>query len=309
MAISGFQQTEGISMSRWRDMKGKRVRGAWVCLMAAALLVPLTAAAGDKAAGGDFALLKKRLIADGFDAALVEGVYADPAVTFETRGVSLFFVHRESTLNYDQFLEAKNLSLARNYMQTHREALAAAQKDFGVAPEVITAIILVETRLGTVVGGRSILNTLSTMAALENPGIRADFWDKVPKNGRLSRDQFESKADQKSDWAYKELKSFLRYAEREAIPPTAVQGSYAGAFGICQFMPSNALSLAQDGNGDGRVDLFDHTDAIFSVARYLEHHGWRPDIDREKAYKVILRYNYSRYYANTILAISERLEA
>ena len=78
--------------------------------------------------------------------------------------------------------------------------------------------------------------------------------------------------------------------------------------GISQFMPSNALTLAQDGNQDGKVDLFNHADAIMSVARYLEHHGWKPGIDREKAYKVILRYNYSRYYANTVLEIAAKLK-
>ena len=72
-------------------------------------------------------------------------------------------------------------------------------------------------------------------------------------------------------------------------------------------MPSNALNLAKDGNGDGKVDLFDHSDAIFSIASYLKHHGWRPGIEHEQAYKVIMRYHYSKYYANTVLKISERL--
>ena len=83
-----------------------------------------------------------------------------------------------------------------------------------------------------------------------------------------------------------------------------VTGSYAGAMGISQFMPSNALKLARDGNGDGRTDLFDHADAISSVASYLKHYGWRPDQSEKQAYKVLLRYNYSRYYANTILKVA-----
>jgi membrane-bound lytic murein transglycosylase B len=238
---------------------------------------------------------------------VIEKIYADPAVAFETKGVSLFFVHSESTLDYDQFLAAKSVRRAKEYLASHRAAFSAAEKAYGVDSEVITAIILVETRFGKYLGGRSILNTLSTMAALDDPGVRAGFWKQVPKSGRLSRDKFEAKADKKSNWAYKELTSFLKYTAREGIAPSAVHGSYAGAFGICQFMPSNALTLAKDGNGDGKVDLFDHTDAIFSIANYLRHHGWRPGIDREKAYKVVLRYNYSKYYANTILKISERL--
>lgn len=283
---------------------GRVVFGWMVCLV---LFLPLVATVDGRATTKEFDLLQKRLVRDGFKPAAVEKVYADPEVTFETKGVSLFFVHRESTLDYDQFLSAKNLRNARKYMKSHQAALSTAGKAYGVDPAVITAIILVETKLGKYVGGRSILNTLSTMAALDDPGVRADFWTQVPKKGRMSREKFESKADKKSGWAYLELKSYLKYAARETIPPSSVRGSYAGAFGICQFMPSNALTLARDGNGDGKVDLFNHTDAIFSIANYLKHHGWRPGIDRDKAYKVILRYNYSKYYANTILKIAERL--
>lgn len=294
-------------------MKIRRNRGMmapvrWVCtVFAVFLLIPmLAAAAGEEGAGG-FDSLKQRLIKDGFQPDFVERVYAEPGVTFETRGVALFFVHRESTLNYDQFLEPRNIYQARRYIQTHREAFESARKLYGVDPQIITAILLVETRLGTYVGGRSILNTLSTMAALDDPAVRAEFWTQVPKEGRLSREQFETKADSKSDWAYRELKSFLEYTTREGISPSEINGSYAGAFGLCQFMPSNALNLAQDGNSDGKIDLFDHTDAIFSIASYLKHYGWKPGIDQEQAYKVVLRYNYSKYYANTILKISERL--
>lgn len=280
----------------------------WICIATAVLLMfPMLAAAADGEVAGGFDSLKQRLIKDGFQPDFVEQVYIEPGVAFETKGVALFFVHRESTLNYDQFLEPRNIYQARRYIQTHREAFEAARKLYGVDPQIITAILLVETRLGTYVGGRSILNTLSTMAALKDPTVRAEFWEQVPKEGRLSREQFEAKADSKSDWAYRELKSFLKYTTREGISPTEISGSYAGAFGLCQFMPSNALNLAQDGNKDGKVDLFDHTDAIFSIASYLKHYGWKPGIDQEQAYKVVLRYNYSKYYANTILKISERL--
>ena len=77
--------------------------------------------------------------------------------------------------------------------------------------------------------------------------------------------------------------------------------------GYCQFMPSNALRLGVDGNGDARVDLFDHTDAIFSVGNYLQHHGWQSGMTRKQQYRVILKYNYSRPYAQTILEIADQL--
>jgi len=77
--------------------------------------------------------------------------------------------------------------------------------------------------------------------------------------------------------------------------------------GIAQFMPSSILSFAKDGDGDGSVDLFNHADAIISIATYLGHYGWHTGIDRKDAYKVIYHYNHSKYYVNTILKISELL--
>ena len=108
---------------------------------------------------------------------------------------------------------------------------------------------------------------------------REAIWESLPDNDRrISRKQFEKKADQKSAWAYRELKGFLAYTEKEGLDPAAINGSYAGAMGIPQFMPSNIGLHAKDGNADGRVDLFVHADAIYSIAAYLEHYGWKPGI-------------------------------
>lgn len=65
--------------------------------------------------------------------------------------------------------------------------------------------------------------------------------------------------------------------------PADIKGSYAGALGIAQFMPSNALSLAKDGDMDGKIDLFDHPDAIHSIANYLKQHGWKLGLTRRRA--------------------------
>ncbi len=146
------------------------------------------------------------------------------------------------------------------------------------------------------------------MASLKDPKLREKLWVKIPSSKRFSRKKFEKKVKQKSAWAFAELKAFLKYTSREGIAPLDIYGSYAGAMGISQFMPSNILTLAKDGNNDGRIDLFNHADAIMSIASYLKHYGWRPDIVNKKAFKILLRYNYSRYYANTILKISELLK-
>jgi len=264
-------------------------------------------AQGAASAPEPFVKLQSRLVKDGFDAEGIGELYRQPGVAFETRGVALFFRHSEGRLDYGQFLQDRRIQMARQYMIDHSGALAAAEDRYGVAREIITAIMLVETQLGTLVGNQTVFNILSTMAALDDAAVRKAFWKVLPTDRRLKRKAFEKKADRKSSWAYAELKALLRYVEAEKMDPVAIQGSYAGALGYCQFMPSNALRLGVDGNGDERVDLFDHTDAIASVGNYLKHHGWKPEMTRQQKFQVILKYNYSKPYANTILDIAARL--
>jgi len=256
----------------------------------------------------DYGLLKKRLVKDGFDKKWIEGLYAQPGVAFETKGISLFFTHREAALNYGQFLSNRSIKKAKDYLSKHVQVLEKIDKKFGVDKEVIVAIMLVETRLGANTGSSSVLNILSTMAALSDLETRDLMWKKIPEMRKGNRDKYIKWSKKKSKWAYEELKAFLTYSKAGGKDPALIKGSYAGALGIPQFMPSNITKFAKDGDKDGTVDLFTHADAIASIANYLKHYGWKPGLKREKQYKVILRYNYSKYYANTILDVAEELK-
>ena len=255
-----------------------------------------------------FESLQQKLIKDGFDEARIKSLYKRPEVNFETKGVSLFLVHREARLNYDQFTTQSQIRKASAYMEKYKTDFARVEKQYGVSKEIITAVILVETQLGDMVGGPFVLNTLSSMASLADVEVRNQFWRKVSSSSQLTREKYEKWVGKKSKWAYSELKAYLKYTDREKMDPAKIPGSYAGAMGIPQFMPSNIRPLAKDGNNDGRIDLFNHADAITSVANYLKHYGWHPGIDGKNAYKVLLRYNYSKYYANTIIKISKLLK-
>ena len=255
-----------------------------------------------------FGALQDKLIADGFDAATIKTLYIDPDVNFETKGVSLFFVHSEAKLDYDQFTNKWSIKQARKYMLQHQNDLQRIESEYGVDKEVITAIILVETGLGKTLGTRSILNTLSSLAALEDNQVKADLWQSLSKSDELTKKEFENKANRKAKWAYRELKAFLAYTLEEGIDPVSVVGSYAGALGIPQFMPTNIVAYARDGDLDGHIDLFNHADAMASIASYLKRFGWKPGISRRKAKEIVHRYNHSDYYVNTIFKISARLK-
>jgi membrane-bound lytic murein transglycosylase B len=273
-----------------------------ICMLLAS---PAVSSASDNTA--DFAALQRRLVADGFSAERVSTLYGSSRTAFETVGVASFFVHSEAKLNYDQFSSANSIRAAAAYMQEHRETLEGAGQRFGVDPAVITAILLVETRLGKLVGNVSVFNVLSSMAALKDVPVRRRFWKKVRGRTALTPEKFIKKATRKADWAYRELKAFLHYTTKERLHPHVILGSYAGAMGICQFIPSNIEPLGVDGNGDGSVNLFDHADAIYSVARYLKNAGWKPGLSAKQASKAVYAYNHSKYYVKAILTIRKKL--
>jgi membrane-bound lytic murein transglycosylase B len=270
-------------------------------------LVPC-AIAQQPAAGNEFDALKQRLIKDGFAPEKIQTILTKDTVSFSPAGVSMFFVHSESSLNYDQFLSKDSIANAFQYMADHKKALDQAQEIYGVDKTVITAILLVETRLGNYLGNQTVINTLATMASLTDETLRERIWNAIPDQKKPEKDTFLKKVTLRAKWGYEELKALIRYTDREGVDPKTIRGSYAGAMGIPQFMPSNALTLAKDGNNDDSIDLFDHSDAIFSVANYLKHHGWDPGISRQRQHEVLFRYNHSNYYVDTLMKISDRLK-
>jgi membrane-bound lytic murein transglycosylase B len=255
-----------------------------------------------------FQALRQRLIVDGFSAELVSHLYSRPEVFVEADGVSRFFIHSEAKLNYDQFSSPESIEKAQRYLLDNMTILDSVEATYGVDKRVITAILLVESRLGTLSGSRSALNILSTLAALTDPAFQEAFWRIIPPERRITRERFNERVQKRAEWGYRELKALLRYAQREGIDPATIVSSYAGAVGYAQFMPTNILAYAQDGDQDGRVDLLVHADAIASIANYLKRHGWQPGIGREKQEKAIHAYNPSPYYVNAILKVAELLK-
>jgi membrane-bound lytic murein transglycosylase B len=288
--------------------------GAKFCLVISCLIILTSFAETKSPAASDeneavFESLQKELIKDGFDPQTIRNLYSRPQVSFEAEGVVIFFTYSEAGVDYDQFANVWSIRKARKFMQDYQADLTRTEEVYGVDSRIITAILLVETGLGSSVGSRATLNTLSTMASLLDPKVRNRLWEMIPDSKKIPRKQFDQKAERKAKWAYQELKAFLTYAGREGLDPVEIQGSIAGAVGYAQFMPSTILAYGRDGNNDGTIDLLNHADSMASIAYFLKRHGWRPGLSRQKAEKVIYYYNHSRYYVNTILKIANLLES
>jgi membrane-bound lytic murein transglycosylase B len=265
--------------------------------------------AAEKSLKHHFKPLQKKLIQDGLDSKKIKSLYNRPQVKFEAERVIVLFTYSESKVNYDQFSNDWSIRTAKKYMEKHREDLARIEKAYGVDKNVITAILLVESSLGKTLGTRSALNILSTIASLMYSEARSELYTMIPKAKKTSRKRYEKSAKRKSKWAYKELKALLEYADQEGFDPAEIPGSFAGAMGLAQFMPTSILAYGKDGNNDGSIDLLIHADAMASIANYLKRHGWRPGISRKKAEKVIYHYNHSEYYVKAVLKVAKRLES
>jgi len=149
----------------------------------------------------------------------------------------------------DIFITDARISSGVEFWGRYADEIRAAADQYGVEPEIIVAIIGIETWFGTRMGRYPVLESLSTLAFAYPP--RARFFSN-------------------------ELESFLLLAREEQIDPTAVLGSYAGAMGAGQFIPTSYRAYAVDGNADGRRDLWeDWADVLASVANYFKAHGWR----------------------------------
>jgi membrane-bound lytic murein transglycosylase B len=147
------------------------------------------------------------------------------------------------------FTNHKHISDGLKFWKNHINALQRAEKEFGVPQEMIVAVIGVETNYGRRTGKFNTLEALSTLA-FDYPG-RADF--------------FRS-----------ELEQYLLLAREQKLQPFKMHGSYAGALGIPQFMPSSYRKHAIDFNNDGTINLFnDPEDSIGSVANYFKQFGWQ----------------------------------
>ncbi len=200
-----------------------------------------------------------------------------------------------------------NARRCRSFINMYAPAFHAAEESYGVPTEVAAALLFVETRLGDYLGEQNAFVTLASMAASRSPESIPDWMEKLPEQAPERLEWVSQRMVDKADWAYAELRNLLEYCLKNGIDPFEIPSSRYGAIGLCQFMPSNVILFGQDGNEDGIVDLFDPADAVASLSNYLVQHGWKKDMTIAQKIKVLRRYNNLAIYANTILALAEKV--
>lgn len=234
----------------------KFVNTYWLraCLVGSVMIgssVVMPIQAGGIAAESEVQAFIDKLVTDeGFDKKALGALFKQ--VEKQDRILELMDRPAERSLEWWEYrnLFINDLSVNRGveFWKQHQKSLENAHKKYGVPPSVIVGILGVETRYGRLRGGFRVIDALSTLS-FHYPR-RAPFFQA-------------------------QLKAFLILSREQKFDPLVLTGSYAGAMGIPQFMPTSYREYAVDFDGSGQADIWDsHTDAIGSIASYLSRHGW-----------------------------------
>lgn len=229
-------------------------------------------------APGDSALADS-LVARGVDPAFIRQVFSDRRLSYDSVVGRILTATGRRKIDYSFLFTDESLGDGEAFLAAHRTMLDSLRARYGVPPRVIAAMLRLETNFGRYLGRHAVVNALYTMYRVS------------PRRHAM---------------ALRELACFLRTVREKGADPFATMGSWAGAYGIAQFMPCSYLAYAVDGNGDGIVDLFTLDDALPSIAHYLREHGWS---ESEVAQLKALRAYNRGSYAGAVMAYASRLAA
>jgi len=248
-----------------------------------------------------------RLHQSGIDEKTLRDIYQDPRMP-KFSWVTFRLQPREPQDIYQGFFRADRIKLAHEFISSNRALLSTVEDQFGVSACVISSILLVETQFGRITGRELVVNRLSRLAGVRDPeNLKENFRILSKEDSTVTFEQVQDRAQYLEDTFLPEVVALITKSNKLRQEIFDFRGSRAGAMGIPQFLPGSYLRFGVDGSGNGSVSLFDMQDAVFSVANYLRHFGWRPGIDNETKREAIWNYNRSDAYIDTVLKVSEML--
>lgn len=257
--------------------------------------------------------LIEKLVHDGVPRDRVLQVFRDDRVDpFD--GLHFSLEPRESPSLYRNLRTRTTAARAGRCLAEYRESFDAAEHTYGVPSSVVASIIQVESGCGANTGRSRILPALARLAMAAEPGNLADNVERLTLiHATRPASAVESfagwRAQHLEDMFYPEVKATFDIAEKMHVDPLDIRGSGSGAFGIPQFLPRSYLWFGVDGDGDGRVSLYEPADAIPSCAHYLKHYGWKNGLSRVGQRNVIWGYNHSDAYIDTVLWVADEVRS
>ncbi len=242
-------------------------------------------------------------------------IFLDKRIRFDSRLILLNLDQPSQKRYMAHSLGRRALYKGIRFIHLYRKALEKAEKLHSVDKEVIVAILYIETNFNLRRARNTVFNAYATLAFADHPHfIKINLKRLKYKYRKLSKSEldtkiqkFKERSAKKGKWAVEQLKALFSVSKGMKRPILSFRGSFAGAMGYPQFIPTSYLNYAVDGNGDRKVDLYNIYDAISSVGNYLKTVGFKKN-NPESQYEAIYHYNRSDDYVQFVLEYSKRLK-
>jgi membrane-bound lytic murein transglycosylase B len=197
----------------------------------------------------------------------------------------------------------------RSFLKKNEKFFIQAEKEYGVSRHVIASLLWIETRHGQNQGTFHVASSFLHLLQADRKDVIAYLQNKAPEfNEKVTakqRKEIQKRTSKKADWALQELKAIEALYKKDMKLALNLRGSFSGAFGLPQFLPSSYGHWARASQKNAVADLYKPSDAICSVGHYLQKHGWKWKKNNTHV-KALMKYNNSRDYAEAILKLAEK---
>lgn len=265
----------------------------------------------------DFAWSEAQLLKKGFSPAFVKVLKISYEKKSFAKVLSLNLLGFMSPPSHTKLISDQATNQSRLFIDQHRAAFAKAEADCGVPPEIISSLLWVETRHGHLTGSFHVPSVYLHLLQARREQNRAALLRLArQKNDKLEDDRkfkvaelrlkIKERTQRRSDWALEQLEALAFIHQKKMKDLKLLRGSFAGAFGLPQFIPSSYRVWALASKAQAAPNLFEVDDSVMSVANYLKVHGWVSE-KAETHVPALMLYNQSRDYADSILEIARRV--
>ncbi len=197
----------------------------------------------------------------------------------------------------------------KKFLWVHQGPFKEAEKKYGVSAATISALLWLESRHGANKGSFHVASVFLHLVQADRPTVQRYLKASLPKYtsnyDKATQAKITKRTKTKADWALAEVKAMHGIHKKHPSVLRQLNGSFAGAFGMAQFLPSSYLNFARAYKKGHTPDLNKAPDAIVSVANYLKQHGWR-NVQHRSHKRALMRYNNSEDYAKAILSLASR---
>jgi membrane-bound lytic murein transglycosylase B len=247
----------------------------------------------------------------GGDTNFIRSLIMDRRSEFNEKYVKINISGYLKKSDYSHYYNARSVNNTREFLEHYNLDFESCAAKYSVPREVIAAIIWIETRNGSYLGRNHIASVFLSTAMADRPeyielninNAKKMFYQSQTDMQALEK-QIKQRAAKKADWAIGEILALEKINAGTGFSVFDLRGSYTGAFGIPQFLPSSFVKWAIDGDGDGTIDLYNPVDAIYSVANYLKTNGWDSTLAGQRA--AVFHYNNNNNYVDAVLNLAMR---